>query len=118
MIANMAPECGATMIYFPVDQNTLDYLRLTGKSDEHVRLVEKYFKKQHLFRLSNSPDPLYTHIFDLNLDEIEPSMAGPKRPQDRVHTRSGEIQFSFDLIDSRSAGGIGLRAEQIRKHRL
>ena len=68
MIANMTPECGATMIYFPVDQNTLEYLRLTGKTDEHIQLVEKYFKKQHLFRLSSSPDPLYTHVLHLNLE--------------------------------------------------
>ena len=119
MIANMTPECGATMIYFPVDQTTLEYLRLTGKTDEHIQLVEKYFKKQHLFRLSNSPDPLYTHVLHLNLEGIEPSIAGPKRPQDRVQLGQVKTNFRSTLSISRSAGGFGLtEEEQIRKTML
>jgi aconitate hydratase len=119
MIANMTPECGATMIYFPVDQNTLKYLRLTGKTDEHVQLVGKYFKNQHLFRLSNSPDPLYSHVLYLNLDTIEPSIAGPKRPQDRAPLGQAKTNFRTTLSISRSEGGFGLTdAEKIREASL
>jgi len=83
-IANMAPEYGATVGYFPVDDETLRYLRLTGRPVEVVERVELYYKTQGLFRTADSPDPEYTDTLELDLSLIVPSLAGPKRPQDRV----------------------------------
>jgi aconitate hydratase len=83
-IANMAPEYGATMGFFPVDKETLAYLRFSNRADAQVSRVEAYCKRQGLFLAPDSPDPLYTQTLSLRLDEITPSIAGPKRPQDRI----------------------------------
>mgnify|MGYP005834737821 CR=1 FL=1 len=83
-LANMAPEYGATVGYFPVDDRTLEYLRLTGRDEDTVDLVERYTKEQGLFRTPDSPEPPYSETLELDLGSIEPSLAGPKRPQDRV----------------------------------
>jgi aconitate hydratase len=83
-IANMAPEYGATMGFFPVDDETLNYLRRTGRTENEVDLVERYYKEQGLFRTSASPTPRFSSTLGLDLATVEPSMAGPKRPQDRV----------------------------------
>ena len=83
-IANMAPEYGATMGFFPVDAETLKYLQLSGRSDEQVALVEAYTKAQGIFRTDNTPDPTFTDTLELDLGTVVPSLAGPKRPQDRV----------------------------------
>jgi aconitate hydratase len=83
-IANMAPEYGATMGYFPVDEETLRYMRLTGRSDEVVDRTEAYMRAQGLFRDENSPEPEFTDTLELDLASVVPSLAGPKRPQDRV----------------------------------
>ncbi len=83
-LANMAPEYGATMGFFPVDGETLNYLRKTGRSEELVDLVERYTKEQGLFRTSDSPDPSFTSVLELDMGTVVPSMAGPKRPQDRI----------------------------------
>ncbi|GAB4547787.1 MAG: aconitate hydratase AcnA [Anaerolineae bacterium] len=83
-IANMAPEYGATMGFFPVDQETLRYLRSTGRPDELVELVERYTREQGLFRTDDTPDPEFTDLLELDLGDVVPSLAGPKRPQDRV----------------------------------
>ncbi len=83
-IGNMAPEYGATMGFFPIDDETLTYLRLTGRTDAEVQLVERYFKEQGLFRTDDSPAPIFTKTLRLDLGTVEPSLAGPKRPQDRV----------------------------------
>jgi aconitate hydratase len=83
-IANMAPEYGATMGFFPVDAETLKYLRLSGRSEHHVRLVEAYCRAQGLFRDDDTPDPVFTDTLELDLSTVVPSMAGPKRPQDRI----------------------------------
>ena len=83
-IANMAPEYGATMGVFPVDEKTLQYLRLTGRSDHHISVVEAYTREQGLFRTDATPDPVFTDTVELDLSTVEPSLAGPKRPQDRV----------------------------------
>ncbi|MFZ5809775.1 MAG: aconitate hydratase AcnA [Chloroflexota bacterium] len=92
-IANMAPEYGATMGFFPVDEETLRYLRNTARSPELVDLVEQYTKEQGLFRTSTAPQPSYTDVLELDLSRVEPSLAGPKRPQDRV--RLGEVKSAF-----------------------
>jgi aconitate hydratase len=92
-IANMAPEYGATMGFFPVDEETLRYLRETGRSEELVQTVERYTKEQGLFRTDETPDPVFTDTLELDLSTVEPSLAGPKRPQDRV--RLSEMKQSF-----------------------
>ena len=83
-IANMAPEYGATMGFFPVDDETLKYLHLSGRSDEQVALVDAYCKAQGIFRTDSTPDPVFTDTLELDLSTVVPSLAGPKRPQDRV----------------------------------
>ncbi len=93
MISNMAPEGGATMCYFPVDIHTLSYLRETGRPEEQITLVDTYFKTQGLFREDDSPEPQYTEILELDLSTVEPSLAGPKRPQDRVALKKMKEKF-------------------------
>ena len=83
-LANMAPEYGATMGFFPMDAETLRYLRFTGRSPELVQLVEQYTQAQGLFRTDYMPDPVYTDTLALDMSTVEPSLAGPKRPQDRI----------------------------------
>src|SRR2546422_706913 len=83
-IANMAPEYGATIGFFPIDSETLNYLRLTGREADRVKLVEAYAKAQGLFRTESTPDPTFSDTLELDLSSVEPSLAGPRRPQDRV----------------------------------
>src|SRR5690242_18953850 len=92
-IANMAPEYGATMGFFPCDEETLKYLRMTGRSEQHVKLVEAYTKEQGLFRTDDTPDPTFTDSLELDLSTVEPSLAGPKRPQDRVPLKSAKQMY-------------------------
>ena len=104
-IANMAPEYGATVGMFPVDALTLDYLRFTGRAPEHVALVEAYMKEQGLFHTGSTPDADYSDVLELDLGTVEPSMAGPKRPQDRLSLSQVKPAFyqSFESIMSRPA---------------
>ena len=92
-IANMAPEYGATIGFFPVDEETLVYLRHTGRSPELVDLVEHYCKEQGLFRTDASPDPIFSETLELDLSSVEPSLAGPKRPQDRIALREAQKAY-------------------------
>ncbi len=92
-IANMSPEYGATIGFFPVDEETLRFLRATGRGTAHVELVERYTKEQGLFRTDDSPQPAFSDTVDLDLGTIEPSIAGPKRPQDRVPLREARRTF-------------------------
>ncbi|MBI4530481.1 MAG: aconitate hydratase AcnA, partial [Candidatus Latescibacteria bacterium] len=92
-IANMSPEYGATIGFFPVDQETLHYLRATGRSEALVDLVERYCKEQGLFRTDEIPEPEFTETLELDLSTVEPSLAGPKRPQDRVPLHSSKHAF-------------------------
>jgi aconitate hydratase len=94
-IANMAPEYGATMGYFPIDAETLNYLRRTGRSDDEVNLVEHYAKELGVFRTDDATPPKYTKTLRLDLGTVEPSLAGPKRPQDRVPL--SQMKQSFEL---------------------
>jgi aconitate hydratase len=93
-IANMAPEYGATMGFFPVDAETLAYLRFTGRSAERLALVEAYTKMQGLFRTDAAPDPIFSDTLELDLGKVEPTLAGPKRPQDRVPLRQAKSSFA------------------------
>ena len=96
-IANMAPEYGATMGFFPVDAETLAYLRFTGRSDERLALVDAYTKMQGLFRTDQTPDPLFSDTLELDLGKVEPTLAGPKRPQDRVPLRQAKSFFAKSM---------------------
>jgi aconitate hydratase len=96
-ISNMAPEYGATCGIFPVDAETLRYLRLTGRSEEQIALVESYYKEQGLFHTSGSPEAVYTQTLELDLATVEPSVAGPKRPQDRVLLKDAAASFAQQL---------------------
>src|SRR5690242_5439518 len=96
-LGNMSPEYGATIAIFPIDEMTLDYLRLTGRSDAQVALVEQYTKAQGLFRTADSPDATYTSTVEVDLDSIEPSLAGPRRPQDRVSLKQAKPKFETAL---------------------
>ncbi|MFN0148198.1 MAG: aconitate hydratase AcnA [Dehalococcoidia bacterium] len=93
-IANMAPEYGATMGFFPIDAETLNYLRFSGRDEALVQLVEAYAKAQGLFRTDATPDPLFSDTLELDLAEVEPAIAGPKRPQDRVNLRESKQDFA------------------------
>ena len=95
-IANMAPEYGATMGFFPVDEETLRYLKITGRDRKLVELVESYTKEQGLFRTDSAPDPVYTDTLALDISTVEPSMAGPSRPQDRVSLKS--LKESYEKV--------------------
>src|SRR5437773_6977797 len=96
-IGNMAPEYGATCGYFPIDAETLRYLKATGRKPARVALVEKYAKAQELFRTTKSPDPMFTDTLALDLAAVEPSLAGPRRPQDRVPLAKAAGEFSSAL---------------------
>src|SRR5687767_14422655 len=96
-IANMAPEYGATCGFFPIDERTLEYMRLTGRPDEDVELTRAYCQAQGLWRDNASPEPVFTDTLDLDMSTIEPSLAGPKRPQDRVLLTDVDDQFNEEL---------------------
>jgi aconitate hydratase len=96
-LGNMCPEYGATVAIFPIDDMTLEYLRLTGRDESRVALVEAYAKEQGLFRTSTSPDAVYTQTIEVKLEAVEPCLAGPKRPQDRVALKSVKSAFATAL---------------------
>jgi aconitate hydratase len=98
-IANMAPEYGATMGFFPCDEETLKYLRLSGRPEHHIKLVEVYTKEQGLFRTDSTPDPEFTDTLELDLGTVEPSLAGPKRPQDRVPLSKSKTMY-LEAVDA------------------
>src|SRR2546423_855491 len=96
-IGNMAPEYGATMGFFPVDAETINYLRFTGRDESQVQLVEAYCKTQGIFRTDDTPDPIFSDTLELDLRGVEPSLAGPKRPQDRVPLKLSKKMFKEAL---------------------
>lgn len=107
-IANMAPEYGATMGFFPADQKTLDYLRATGRSEEHIALVKEYLVAQGLFGIAKKGQLVFTKSLDLDLSSVRPCVAGPKRPQDRIELPQLKNQFHKLLEAAPTAGGYGL----------
>jgi aconitate hydratase len=114
-IANMAPEYGATMGFFPVDAETLKYLRLSGRPEELIALVEAYTKAQGLFRTDETPDPAFTDTLELDLATVEPSLAGPKRPQDRVPLSHSKAMFREALAaEIEKVGGAGGPAKKLQ----
>src|SRR4029077_9965228 len=96
-LGNMCPEYGATIAIFPIDDMTLDYLRLTGRDESRVQLVDAYAKAQGLFRRPGDPDSVYSECIELDLRTIEPSLAGPRRPQDRVSLKQAKSSFQAAL---------------------
>ena len=114
-IANMAPEYGATMGFFPVDVETLAYLRLTGRPAEQVDLVERYMKEQGLFRTAAAPVPQFTSRLSLDLGSVVPSLAGPKRPQDRVPLDRVKATFAESLTAPTAKRGFGLEVAALTK---
>ncbi len=115
MVANMAPESGATVLFFPVDNQTLDYLKLTGKSASQIDLVERYSKEQHLFHDYNDSRPDYSEILEMDLNSIEPSLAGPKRPQDRVPLSAMKASFRRALTQPKAERGFAVDLVNIEK---
>ncbi len=109
-IANMGPEYGATMGFFPVDDETLGYLRRTGRTKDEVELVERYTKEQGIFRTDDSPTPKYTKTLSLDISTIEPSLAGPKRPQDRIPL--AEMKTAFQSALRAPVGERGLALDE------
>ncbi len=125
-LANMSPEYGATCGIFPIDNETLAYLRLTGRSEELVALVEAYAKEQGMFRGPDSPEAVYSDTLEVDLSEVEPSLAGPKRPQDRVPLKNAKQSFTASLeqilsqrqsaaSDTEDGGGVAAAASSAVK---
>ena len=114
-IANMAPEYGATCGFFPVDAETLAYLRRTGRPAALVDLVERYSKEQGLFRTDDMPDPVFSDSLSLDLDGVEPSLAGPKRPQDRVPLKKMKSAFQDALTAAVKDRGFGLAKDELAR---
>jgi len=114
-IANMAPEYGATMGFFPVDDKTLDYLRMTGREEKQVELVEKYLKAQELFGIPEKGAIDYTKVVELDLSSLKPSVAGPKRPQDRIHLTDLKDKFTELFSAPIASGGYGKKEAEMGK---
>ncbi len=112
-IANMSPEYGATCGFFPVDDETLAYLRLTARDERQVALVEAYCKEQGLFRTDATPDPMFTDTLALDLSTVEPSLAGPKRPQDRVRLSDVKNSFRRELATMLNFKDTGINHERL-----
>ncbi|MCI0707677.1 MAG: aconitate hydratase AcnA [Ignavibacteriae bacterium] len=114
-IGNMAPEYGATMGFFPIDNETLNYLRFTGRSADTVALTEAYCKEQGIFHSMNMPEPEFSDTLELDLASVEPSLAGPKRPQDRVTLSTSKRSFRTSLVEMLEAKGASINKEAASK---
>ncbi|GAB5490624.1 MAG: aconitate hydratase AcnA [Phototrophicaceae bacterium] len=114
-IANMAPEYGATMGFFPVDDEVLSYMRRTGRDEATVTLVERYCKEQGLFRDDSTPDPMFNDMLELDLSTVEPSVAGPLRPQDRILLKNLKTKFNEVLTAPQGPQGFELKPEDLGK---
>jgi aconitate hydratase len=108
-IANMAPEYGATCGFFPIDAETIRYLKATGRSAARIALVEAYAKKQGLWRTAKTPDPVFSDTLELDIGTVEPSLAGPKRPQDRVPLSKAAAEFRAALTNGFAVGDVARR---------
>jgi aconitate hydratase len=120
-LGNMCPEYGATVAIFPIDEMTLDYLRLTGRDASQIQLVEDYARAQGLFRTEDAPDPVYSETLDLDLSKVVPSLAGPRRPQDRVPLTKAKSSFASALPELKkgvkvAAAAGGVATETLLQH--
>ncbi len=114
-VANMAPEYGATMGFFPVDAETLNYLRGTGRSEELIQLVEAYYREQGIFRTDDTVDPVFTDTLELDLGDVQPTMAGPRRPQDKILLSDMKKVFEETARKPVDQGGFGLSDADMNK---
>ncbi|CAN5842602.1 hypothetical protein BH20ACI4_BH20ACI4_06180 [soil metagenome] len=114
-IANMAPEYGATMGFFGVDEKTLDYFRATGRTDEQIETIKNYYTAQNLFGIPRKGEVDYTNVIELNLETIEPAVAGPKRPQDRINLSDLDEKFEELFVKPVADGGFGKTNEQLEE---
>ena len=115
-LSNMAPEYGATMGFFPVDDNTLDYLRLTGRTDEMISIIEHYLKNNFLFRNEETEGSVdYTQLVELDLNEVTPVVAGPKRPQDMIEITGLKDNFDNCLTAPRGFNGFAMKEDSLKK---
>jgi aconitate hydratase len=114
-ISNMAPEYGATCGFFPVDEESLNYLRLTGRSEDQIDLVETYCKKNDLWYSSDQADPEYTQVVEINLSELEPNLSGPKRPQDLISLSNMKKEFNKAITAPEGNQGFGLKKSEFDK---
>jgi len=114
-IGNMAPEYGATIGFFPMDAESLRYLRYTGRDPQLVELVEQYMKLQGMFRTDDTPDPLFTDTLELDMSTVKPSVAGPKRPQDRIDLENVKRAFQAALTAPTSERGYALDKQQLKR---
>lgn len=112
-LANMAPEYGATMGFFPIDGETLNYMRRTGRTEDEIAVVEAYTKAQKLFRTNDSPVPQFTRTLSLDIGTVEPSLAGPKRPQDRIALSAMKNAFNESLSAPVGHSGFGLGDDKL-----
>jgi len=114
-ISNMAPEYGATVGFFPIDEETLDYLRLTGRDEEHIQVVKEYAQRNNLWYDASQPDPEYTEVVEIDLNKLEPSLAGPKRPQDRISLDNMQKEFRKAVTAPAGNHGLGLDESEFEK---
>ncbi|MFE1244381.1 aconitate hydratase AcnA [Fictibacillus sp. NPDC058756] len=114
-VSNMAPEYGATCGFFPVDEEALNYLRLTGRTEEQIQLVEAYCKENGLFYTAGDADPDFTDVVEIDLSEIEPNLSGPKRPQDLIPLSQMKDSFNKALVAPQGNAGFGLTADEINR---
>ncbi|RAU93710.1 aconitate hydratase AcnA [Paenibacillus sp. YN15] len=117
-VANMSPEYGATVGFFPVDDETLNYLRLTGRDEEQIALVEAYYKAQGMFRTDSTPDPVFSDTIELDLSTVVPSLAGPKRPQDRVELSRMKEAYNTTVRAPLDKGGYGLPEQKLAEEEV
>lgn len=108
-VANMSPEYGATVGFFPVDEESLNYLRNTGRDEEQIQLVKEYYQAQGMFRTDDTPDPVFTDTIELDLSTVKPSLAGPRRPQDRIELKEMKKSWNETLTKPIEEGGFGVK---------
>jgi aconitate hydratase len=114
-VSNMAPEYGATCGFFPIDDEALNYLRLTGRTEEHIAIVEQYCKANGLFYTPDMEDPIFTDTVEINISAIEPNLSGPKRPQDLIPLSQMKTEWQKALKAPAGSSGFGLTDEEIAK---
>ena len=114
-IANMAPEYGATCGFFPVDEEALNYMRLTGREEEQIAVVKQYLVENDMFFTVDNEEPTYTEVVEIDLSEIVPNLAGPKRPQDLIPLTEMQRSFNDAVVAPEGNQGFGLSPKELRK---
>lgn len=114
-IANMAPEYGATCGFFPVDEESLNYMRLTGRDSEHIDVVKKYLQENDMFFTTDKEDPIYTECIEIDLTQVEANLAGPKRPQDMIPLSDMKREFNDAVVAPEGNQGFGLTPKEMKK---